>query len=70
MSIPNMAGEDLARSLVLIRPDIPIIICTGFSERIDRESASKVGIKGILLKRVVKSDLAQMGRTVIDARES
>ncbi len=66
MTMPNMTGEQLARALIAIRPDIPIAICTGFSERMNLEKAHAVGIKGFLSKPVVKSALARMVRQVLD----
>jgi len=66
MTMPNMTGTQLARELILIRPDIPIIICTGFSEKISEESAAAMGIKGFLMKPVVKSEMAKMVRRVLD----
>jgi PAS domain S-box-containing protein len=66
MTMPNMTGNQLARELISIRPDIPIIICTGFSERISKEKAPDFGIKGFLMKPVVKSEMAKMVRKVLD----
>jgi YesN/AraC family two-component response regulator len=66
MTMPNMTGDQLARELIAIRPDIPIIICTGFSERISKEKAELYGIKGFLMKPVVKSEMAKMVRKVLD----
>ena len=66
MTMPNMTGDQLAKEILSIKPDIPIIICTGFSERINKENAQAVGIKGFLMKPVVRSDLARMVRTVLD----
>ena len=67
MAMPHMTGDRLAREIIAIRPDIPIIICTGFSERIDQQRAQAIGIKGFLMKPVVKSELARMVRKVLDA---
>jgi CheY-like chemotaxis protein len=51
-----------------IRPDIPIILCTGFSENMSKERAEALGIKGFLMKPIVTSDLAKLIREVIDKR--
>jgi CheY-like chemotaxis protein len=45
MTMPHMTGERLAKELMIFRPDIPIVICTGYSERITEESAIAMGIK-------------------------
>lgn len=66
MTMPNMTGDKLAREMIALRPDLPIIICTGFSERINQEKAEALGIKGFLMKPVIKSNLAQMVRKVLD----
>ncbi len=66
MTMPNMTGDKLAKEMIALRPDLPIIICTGFSERINQEKAEAFGIKGFLMKPVVKSELAQMVRKVLD----
>ncbi len=64
--MPNMTGEQLAGELFSIRPDIPIIFCTGFSDENDEQGAKDMGIKGFLMKPVVLTDLAAMVRKVLD----
>ncbi|NWH05268.1 hybrid sensor histidine kinase/response regulator [Desulfobacter latus] len=66
MTMPNMTGDHLAKELLSIRPDIPIIICTGFSESINKKQAEAIGIKGLLMKPVVKSDMAKEIRRILD----
>ena len=66
MSMPNMTGDHLAKEIISIRQDIPVIICTGFSERINQESAAAIGIKGFLMKPIVRSEMAKMIRKVLD----
>ncbi len=66
MAMPKMTGENLAGELLSIRPDIPIIVCTGFSERINSERIKALGIKGLLMKPVIKSDMINMVRRVLD----
>ncbi len=68
MNMPNTNGMQLAEQLKDIRSDIPIVICTGFSERIKKEKAAAIGIKGFLMKPVAKSDLAEMVRNVLDQK--
>ena len=69
MSMPNMTGEKLAKELISIRPDIPVILCTGFSERIDEQKAEDIGAKAFLKKPVVNRDMAQTVRKVLDEKE-
>lgn len=66
MTMPAMTGDQLAREILLIKPDIPIIICTGFSERVNKEQAQVIGVKGFLMKPVIKFDMAQMVRKILD----
>jgi CheY-like chemotaxis protein len=66
LTMPNMTGDKLAGELMNIRPDIPIILCTGFSEKMSKERAEALGIKDFLMKPIVKSDLAKTVREVLD----
>ena len=69
MTMPNMTGDRLAIELMKIRPDIPVILCTGYSKRISEESASEMGIKAFAYKPVVKADLAKTVRKVLDDQQ-
>ena len=64
--MPNMTGEQLAGELISIRPGIPIILCTGFSDENDVKRAKAMGVKGFLMKPVAIGDLAEMVRKVLD----
>jgi PAS domain S-box-containing protein len=66
MTMPNMTGDSLVIELMKIRPDIPVILCTGYSKKISDESASEMGIKAFIYKPVVKADLAKTVRKVLD----
>lgn len=66
MTMPNITGDQLAKEILSIKPDMSIIICTGFSERVNKEQAEILGVKGFLMKPVVKYDMAQMVRDVLD----
>jgi PAS domain S-box-containing protein len=65
MTMPDMTGDVLARKLISIRPDIPIIVCTGYSERINPDIVKEIGIKEMALKPVVMKDIAQMIQRVL-----
>ena len=67
MAMPNMPGDKLSVELIKIRPDIPVLLCTGFSEAMSVEKAASLGIKGFLLKPIIMKDLAQKIREVLDA---
>jgi len=68
MAMPNLTGDRLAKEILNLKPEIPIIICTGFSERINPEKAGEAGIKGFLKKPIIKSELLGMIRDLLDAR--
>ena len=66
MTMPKMTGDKLAQELMKIRPDIPIIMCTGHSGRISEEKAIGMGIKAFAMKPLVMRNLANMVRKVLD----
>jgi len=66
MAMPNMPGDKLAVELTKIRPDIPVLLCTGFSETMSEEKAASIGIKGFLLKPIIMKDLSHKIREVLD----
>lgn len=66
MTMPNMTGDQLAIQIRETRKDIPIIICTGFSDLINEEMAENLGIEGFLMKPIITSDMANMVRNVLD----
>ncbi|MBW2169460.1 MAG: response regulator, partial [Deltaproteobacteria bacterium] len=65
MTMPKMTGDKLAKELMQIRPDIPIILCTGFSKRITEEKAKEIGIKAFVMKPLVMRDLANTVRKAL-----
>ncbi len=67
MTMPNLTGDRLAREIMAIRTDIPVILCTGFSEQISAESARDIGVKEFMLKPLVMDRLAGTVRSVLDA---
>ena len=58
MTMPNMRGDQLSAELLKIRSDIPIILCTGFSELISEEKAKNLGIRQLAMKPISKRDIA------------
>ncbi len=67
-TMPKMTGVDLAKELLEIRPDIPIIICTGFSTRISHQSAEELGVKRVLMKPLAARETAEAIREVLDEK--
>lgn len=68
--MPDMTGDKLSAEIIKIRPDIHILLCTGFSEIIFEEKAASIGIKGFLLKPIVMQDLAQKIRGLLDENKN
>ena len=66
MTMPNMTGEELAREIIKIRTDTPVILCTGFSEMMSKEKSESLGIKGFLMKPIVMKELSSVIRKVLD----
>jgi CheY-like chemotaxis protein len=67
-TIPHITGEALARALRHIRPDIPIILCTGFSHIMTAENAAALGVDTFLMKPLVLYDLGLAIQHVLAAR--
>jgi PAS domain S-box-containing protein len=65
-TMPEMTGEEMARRILQVRPDMPIMLCTGYSVSMDSELAQKMGIKAYLMKPVSKLELATTIRRVLD----
>jgi CheY-like chemotaxis protein len=66
MTMPGLTGADLSTEILKIRPDIPIILVTGFSELINEESARALGIRAFAMKPLRRTNLAQLIRKVLD----
>jgi signal transduction histidine kinase/ActR/RegA family two-component response regulator len=66
MTMPKMTGDQLARKIMDIKPDIPVILCTGFNETINEEKALAMGIDKFIMKPIVKDELARAIRSVLD----
>ena len=68
MTMPQMTGEKLAEEILKTRPDIPIILCTGYSERMDEQKSKEKGIGALIMKPIVMSDIAKTVRQVLDRK--
>ena len=56
--MPEMTGERLASKMLGIRPDLPIIVCTGFSETLTPDTARTLGIRDVAMKPVILKELS------------
>ncbi|MCF8037343.1 MAG: response regulator [Desulfobacteraceae bacterium] len=68
-TMPHMTGEDLAEEALRLHTDIPVILCTGFSEKITEEKAKSKGIRAFLMKPVLRQKMAETLRVVLDHSE-
>ena len=66
MSMPHLSGTQLTGQIKMLRPDMPVILCSGFSREINAESAMAIGVSRYLMKPVVKRELAEAVRAVLD----
>ncbi len=66
-SMPGLRGDKLALEILNIRPDIPVILCTGFSEVVDEKETKSLGISDFVMKPITLYDLASRIRRVLEA---
>jgi PAS domain S-box-containing protein len=67
MAMPDLPGDKLAVALKRIRQDIPVLICTGFSENMTEEKAASLGISGVLMKPLLMKEFSQKIRAVLSS---
>jgi signal transduction histidine kinase/CheY-like chemotaxis protein len=66
LAMPDMAGDKLIRELVALRPDIPVILCSGFFEDANKERLSELGVSAFIGKPLTAQDLSQSIRRALD----
>lgn len=66
-TMPGMTGEALAKELMRIRPNLPVIICTGYSQVMDQRRAAALGIRGFVMKPVLINEIAAAIRQALNA---
>jgi FixJ family two-component response regulator len=66
--MPHLSGAQLAEAVLRLRPDIPIVLCTGFSEIIDEDVASSMGIRVFILKPYSVREMAEAVRKALGSR--
>ena len=69
-TMPEMTGEEMARRILQVRPDMPIVLCTGYSANFDSDASREMGIKAYIMKPVSKLELATTLRQVLDEGDS
>ncbi len=66
MTMPNIKGDELAKKLTTIRPDIPVVLCPGFAAGLNREELAEMGICKVVLKPLLRRNIAAAIREVLD----
>jgi nitrogen-specific signal transduction histidine kinase/ActR/RegA family two-component response regulator len=67
-TMPGLTGMDLAAKLLALRPDLPILLCTGYSAGISEEKVVQAGLKGLLYKPLLRKDLSRTIRRALPGR--
>jgi CheY-like chemotaxis protein len=65
-TMPHLTGINLARELLKARADIPVILCTGYSEAVSSEKAKEAGVRELLMKPLTRQEMAEAVRRVLD----
>ena len=65
-TMPSMTGTDLAREIMNIRPEMPVILCTGFTERVTEAKAKEMRIRAFMLKPLKMREMAEAVRAVLE----
>ncbi len=66
MNMPGMTGDVLAAKIREVRPDIPVILCTGYSKRVTEQFLAEVGVQACVYKPVSAAELAHAVRIALD----
>ncbi len=69
MTMPKMTGVILSKKIKAVRPDIPVLICTGHSALIDEKRAQSIGIDGYVMKPLTMKDIAKAIRTALKKKD-
>jgi CheY-like chemotaxis protein len=70
MTMPRLTGDKLAVEVMRIRPDMPVILCTGFSDRIEEGRALEMGIRAFVKKPITVADVAGKIRMALDPKKT
>ncbi|MBU0944625.1 MAG: PAS domain S-box protein [Proteobacteria bacterium] len=66
MSMPHLTGDRLAKKVLQIRPNLPVILCTGYSEKMNKEKALALGIRKYFQKPLIMSELVQCVQQILE----
>ena len=68
-TMPQMTGIELARELLAVRPQLPIILCTGFSSMVTMDNAPQLGLRSLVTKPLLAQELALAVRSALDSED-
>jgi CheY-like chemotaxis protein len=64
-TMPGMTGDSFAKELLSIRPNLPVILCTGYSQTIDQERAKQIGIRAFVMKPILINEIGEAIRKAL-----
>jgi CheY-like chemotaxis protein len=70
MTMPDLTGEMLTARIKEIRQEIPVLLCTGYSELLPKGDCSSLGVAGLLMKPISMTELAKILRKILDGGQS
>lgn len=65
-TMPEITGIELAKEVMAIRPDMPVILCTGFSRLVNVDSAKEAGVRALAIKPLTKREIARKVREALE----
>ncbi len=70
MTMPRMMGDKLAKKILQIRPEVPVIITTGYNENIDEEKAGEIGVFALIMKPFLRKEIASVLERALNSRKN
>jgi two-component system, cell cycle sensor histidine kinase and response regulator CckA len=64
-TMPDMSGYQMAKEAIKVRPDIPIVLCTGYSEVVSEDNAKDVGIREFIMKPIKREKIATIVKRIL-----
>lgn len=68
-TMPNMTGVDLAAEIHGVRPDIPVVLCSGYSEMVNEGTVKEFGVQAFIMKPIERREMAKVVRRLLDEKE-
>ncbi len=68
MTMPAMTGDRLAQEMIRIRPDLPVILCTGYNARVSEERAAEIGVAAFVMKPISGARMEEAARAALNMK--